>query len=111
MSVSLNSSKDIVANSFSIIEGNKTSDIPETIDDVKGLPPKTLNSCEKLANAINCDSNYFQRVAATTNDEADESTIYSNTVVNSLLDAKVDDAEMTNYATTATTYTRTVKEQ
>ena len=59
MPVSLNNSKDIVANSLSIIKGNKTIDVLETIDAVQGLAPETLNSLENLANALNGDSTFF----------------------------------------------------
>ena len=109
MSTCLNNSKDIVANSHSITNGDKTIDVLETIDAAQGLAPapETLNSLEKLANALNGDSKYFQTVAAAISDKADKSTTYSKPVVNGLLDAKVDDAEMTNYATKTTTYTRT----
>ena len=107
MPLSLNNSKDIVANSLSIIKGNKTIDVLETIDAVQGLAPETLNSLEKLANALNGDSTFFQTVSTAISNKADTATTYNKTVVNSLLDAKVHDAEMTNYATTATTYTRT----
>ena len=104
MSISLNNSKDIVANSLSIIKGNKTIDVLETIDAVQGLAPETLNSLEKLANALNGDSNYFQTVATAISDKADKSTTHTRSVVDQLIDSKVDDTEMTNYATKATTY-------
>ncbi len=70
MPVSLNNSKDIVANSISIIKGNETIDVMETIEAVQG-----------------------QGIVSST--------------LNSLLDAKVDDVEMANYATKTTTYTKT----
>ena len=47
MPISLNNSKDIVANSVSIIRGNRTIDLVETIDAVQGFAPSTLNSCWK----------------------------------------------------------------
>ena len=60
MPLSLNNRKDIVANSISIIKGNRTIDVLETIDAVSGLAPETLNSLEKLATAMNNDSNFLQ---------------------------------------------------
>ena len=108
MPLSLNNSKDIVANSLSIIKGNRTIDVLETIDAVQGLAPETLNSLEKLANALNGDSTFFQTVSTAISNKADAATTYNKNTVNNLLDAKVDDTEMTNYATTATTYTRTI---
>ena len=61
MPVSLDNSKDIVANSLSIIKANKTTDVLETIDAAQGLAPETLNSSEKLANALNGDSIFFKQ--------------------------------------------------
>ena len=107
MPVSLNNSKDIVANSVAVIKGNKTIDVLETIDAVQGLAPETLNSLEKLATAMYNDSNYFQTVSTAIGNKADAATTYTKSVVNGLLDAKVDDTEITNYATKATTYTKT----
>ena len=46
MPLSLNNSKDIVANSISVLKGNQTIDVLETIDAVTGLAPDTLNSLE-----------------------------------------------------------------
>ena len=57
MPVSLSNNKDIIANSVSLIKGNRVIDVLETINAVQGLAPETLNSLEKLANALNNDSN------------------------------------------------------
>ena len=46
MPVSLSNSKDTVANSISLIRGNRLIDVLETIDAVQGLAPETLNSLE-----------------------------------------------------------------
>ena len=43
MPVSLNNSKDFVANCVSVSKGNITIDLIETIDAVQGLAPDTLN--------------------------------------------------------------------
>ena len=59
MPLSLNNSKDIVANSISVLKGNRTIDVLETIDAVQGFAPSTLNSLEKLAKAMNDDPNFF----------------------------------------------------
>ncbi len=93
MPVSLNNSKDFVANCVSVSKGTITIDLIETIDAVQGLAPDTLNSLETLANAFTGDSDYFQTVATAISDKADKSTSYSNTVVNRLLDVKVDDTD------------------
>jgi hypothetical protein len=63
MSVSLNNSEDIVANSIGIIKGNKTVDVYEAISAVQGLAPETLNSLEKVATAIDNNPQFFQTVA------------------------------------------------
>ena len=79
MPVSLSNSKDIVANSVSLIKGNRVIDVLETIDAVQGLAPETLNSLEKLANALNNDSNYFQTVSGAISNKADKATTYTKT--------------------------------
>ena len=91
MPLSLNNSKDIVANSLCIIKGNKTIDVLETIDAAQGLALETLNSLEKLANALNGDSTFSQTVSTAISNKADAATTYNKNTVNSLLDAKVDD--------------------
>ena len=62
MPISLNNSKDIVANRVSVIKGNRTIDLIETIDAVQGFAPETLNSLEKLATAMNNDSNFYNTI-------------------------------------------------
>ncbi len=52
MSLSSDNSKNIVANSVKVFEGNRAIDLIETIDAVQGLAPETLNSLEKLATAL-----------------------------------------------------------
>ena len=99
MPLSLNNSKDIVANSSSIIKGSKTVDLIESLDAVTGLAPETLNSLEKLATALNNDSNFFTSIATALSIKANTSTTYTRAVTNDLLDAKVDDTELTLYAT------------
>ena len=98
MPLSMNNSKDIVANSVSVIKGNRTIDVLETIDALSGLAPETLNSLETLATALNNDSNFFNTVSAALSNKADSITTYNMTTVNNLLDAKVDDTEMAAYA-------------
>ncbi len=95
----MNNSEDIVANSISVLKGNRTIDVLETIDSLSGLAPETLNSLEKLATALNNDFGFFNTVTAALNNKADKSTTYTRSVANGLLDAKVDDTEMTNYPT------------
>ena len=111
MSFTLNNRKDIVADSIAVIKGNKTIDVLETIDALQGIAPETLNSFEKLATALNIDNNFFNTVTTAIGNKAEVSTTYTRSVVNGLLDAKVDDTEMAIYTTTATTYTRTVVDQ
>jgi hypothetical protein len=67
MPLSLNNSKDIVANSISVLKGNQTIDVLETIDAVQGFAPSTLNSLEKLARAMNDDPNFFTTLSTDIN--------------------------------------------
>ena len=68
MRLSLTNSNDVVANSISLIEGdaiNNISDIFLTKDeagDIVGIPPETLNTLEKIADAIGGDENFFTTI-------------------------------------------------
>jgi hypothetical protein len=64
--VSLTNSKDIVANSISVIDKNKVIVLKElflskldAINEIVGLPVETLNSLQKLAESINSDSDFY----------------------------------------------------
>ena len=103
----MNNRKDIRANSVSVIKGNQILDSIETIDAAQGIAPETLNSLEKQAAALSNDSSFFITVTTALTDKADKSTTYTRSVVKYLLDAKVDDTEMVNYATKADTFTKT----
>ena len=65
MSVSLTNSKDLVANSISVIDKNKIIDLQklflsklDAITNIVGLPVATLDSLQKLAEAINSDAKF-----------------------------------------------------
>jgi hypothetical protein len=65
MAVSMNNSRDIVANTISVIDGNKVIDLKElflskldAINNIVGLPVETLNSLQKLGEAINNDGDF-----------------------------------------------------
>ena len=88
MSVSLNNSEDIVANSIGIIKGNKNADVYEAISAVQGLAPETLNSLEKVATAIGNNPRCFKTVAGGLAAKAEESELTAavdtiNTSINS----------------------------
>ena len=113
MPVSLSNSKDIVANSISLVRGNRLIDVLETIDAVQVLAPETLSSLEKLANALNNDSNYFQTVSGAISNKADAATTYTKTEVDNNILNSVNDLEdilweeIDTKADQATTYTKT----
>jgi predicted ATP-grasp superfamily ATP-dependent carboligase len=98
MALSLTNSKDIVANSVTVVKGNRAIDLLETIDAVTGLAPDTLNSLEKLAKAMNDDPVFFTALSSAIDNKADKSTTYTRLVTDDLLDAKVDDTELADYA-------------
>ena len=84
MPISLSNSKDIVANSLSLIEESKVIDVKElflskldAINNIVGLPPETLDTIQKLANSINNDSNFYSTLVAALNEKSDKSTTYT----------------------------------
>ncbi len=99
MAPSLTNGKDIVSNSITIVNGSRAIDLIETIDTVQGLAPENSNSLEKLATALNNDNHFFSSITTSLGNKSDKSTTYTRVETNNLLDAKVDDTEMTNYAT------------
>ena len=69
--VSLTNSKDIIANSISVIDKDKVIDLKElflsnldAINNIVGLPVATLDSLQKLAEAIKSDANFFNNSMA-----------------------------------------------
>ena len=106
MALSLTNSKDLVVNSITVVKGNRAIDLVDTLDAVSGLAPDTLNSLQKLASALNNDSGFFTTVTTALGNKAETSTTYTKSATNTLLDAKVDDIEMTNYALKADTFTK-----
>ena len=76
--VSLTNSKDILANSISVIDKDKVIDLKElflsnldAINNIVGLPVATLDSLQKLAEAINSDANFFNNIMAAINLKSD----------------------------------------
>ena len=78
MPVSMSNNRDIVATSVSILKSNAT---------------------------LNVD-NQFTITSNILDTKADKSATYTVEISNQLLDAKVDDVEMVNYATKTDTYTK-----
>jgi hypothetical protein len=81
--VSLTNSKDIVANSISVIDKTKVIDLKELLlskldatNDIVGLPIETLNSLQKLAESINSDSDFYNTMMKEINLKSD--TTYVN---------------------------------
>jgi hypothetical protein len=81
--VSLTNSKDIVANSISVIDKNKVIALKElflskldAINSIVGLPIETLNSLQKLAESINSDSDLYNTMVKEINLKYD--TTYVN---------------------------------
>ena len=88
--VSLTNSKDIVANTISVIDKDKVIDLKElflskldAINNIVGLPVETLNSLQKLAEAINSDSNFFNNIMAAIDLKSD--LTYVNTQLDTIL--------------------------
>ena len=74
----MRNNKDIVATSVSILTGNDTINVADE----------------------------FARTTNVLDSKADRNTTYTREVTNGLLDAKVDDTELVNYATKSDTYAK-----
>jgi ribonuclease PH len=80
--VSLNNSKDIVANSISVIDKHKVIDLKELFlskvdakNSIVGLPVETLNSLQQLGEAINNDGDVFNSMTKQINLKSDISYV------------------------------------
>ena len=100
-----------MANSVSIIRGNSVIDLLETVSDIKGLAPDTLDSLEKLANAMDNNPDFYTNVAQAINQKAD--TSYVNTQLatkaasSSVYTKSETDDKLNSKADQSTTYTKT----
>ena len=84
--------------------------------DIVGLSPETLNTLEKIANAIGNDANYFNTINAQLSLKANSSNVYDKIYINNLitnyytieqtttlLSSKLDSNVITNYYTKSQT--------
>jgi hypothetical protein len=85
MAVSMSNTKDIVANSISVIDKNKVIYLSElflskldAINHIVGVPVETLNSLQKLAEAINHYCGFFGTIMRAINLKADTSFVVSH---------------------------------
>ena len=112
MSFNLSNSVDLIANSVKIIKGNQLEDITtlflskdEAVSGIVGIPPATLNTLEKISNALDNDPNFFTsnegrlqskaniaEVETKLNLKADVLTTYSKTETNNITDKKANQA-------------------
>ena len=60
MPVSLTNSIDIIANSVSVVQNKIVVNILDTISQISGLAPETLNTLQELAQSINNDNTFLQ---------------------------------------------------
>ena len=63
MSVNLTNTKGIIADSINVKKGNAPVNVLDSSNNIAGLPPETLDSLEKIANAMDNDPNFFQTIA------------------------------------------------
>ena len=82
MPVALTNSKDIVANSVSIVDYNKVVDIMVLIGEINsvityviGKPPLTMNTLEKIYQAINNDPQFYRMIVSMINSKLHSTTI------------------------------------
>ena len=82
MPVSLTNSKDIVANSISVIDYNNVVNIMDVIGQINniitvivGNPPLTMNTLEKISQAINNDPQFYNVIINMINSRLPSTTI------------------------------------
>ena len=90
MAVTMTNSKDIVANTISVIDKDKVIDLNalflsnlDAIHTIVGLPIDTLNSLQKLAEAINSDANFLNTIMNAINLKSD--LIYVDTQLDTII--------------------------
>jgi hypothetical protein len=86
MVFNLSNTVDIVANTLSVIDENRVIDVRElflskldAIDNIVGLPPDTLNTLQKLGEAINNDSNFYESLIHDLSFKANAADTYTKT--------------------------------
>ena len=94
MPVSLTNSKDIVANSISVIDYNNVVNIMDVIGQINniitvivGNPPLTMNTLEKISQAINNDPQFYNVIINMINSILPSTTIanyYTKTEIQQL---------------------------
>ena len=72
-------------------------------DNIYNLSVPSLNTIEKLSAAIANDPNYFQTMNTSIGEKAPAATTYSKTQVDTLLEGKTDDGELTTAVENLTT--------
>ena len=102
MPVSLTNSKDIVANSVSIIDYNNVVDITDLIEKIifiitviVGNPPLTMNTSEKISQAINNDPQFYNVIINMINSRLPSTTIanyYTKTEIQQMFLNLIDNA-------------------
>ena len=111
MPVNLSNSTDIVANSLSVIHGNKVVDILGSLTTLAGSPPVDVDSLEKIASSVNNDPTFHNSVALAFSPKADQSYVDTQLATKSNIAttySKTDvDGKLALKADTATTYSKT----
>ena len=103
MSVSLNNQNVLVVNSLSLLTASGGLEdvrelITNSVSEVTGVPPATLNTIERVAAALKNDPDYFTTTQAMIDLKANKSSTYLKTEVDAALALK---------ANTVSTYTKT----
>ena len=75
MPVNLSNSKDIVANSVSVIKEKSIVDLLTAIESIQGIPPTTLNTLEKIALSIDNNPSFYTTVIGDLGTKADQTYV------------------------------------
>jgi len=89
--LNLNNSKNIIADSVFLIQGDDLININDLFltkdegSDIVGLPPDTLNTLQEIANAIGNDSDFFNTINAELNLKRNIADSYDKTYIDNLI--------------------------
>ena len=100
MSLSLNNSTDLIANSIHLIQGNEFTNVLDLFltkseaHDIVGIAPETLDTLAEIAQAIGNDANFFTTINNQIALKANIADVYDKSYVDTLINNYYTKAEI-----------------